>query len=109
MPLNSVWFDVNIFSFQIHIVLVQRQMDICRWFNSSLVKSTTMPVLFSLLCNVHSSNVQWKIPQSENDEALEEGPKEAVEICIHGHFLNLTGQGPEQCDSTLHFAPLWAK
>lgn len=49
-----------------------------------------------------------KIPHSENDEALEEGPEEAVEICILGNIQNFTGQGPEQPDLTLRFALLWA-
>lgn len=50
-----------------------------------------------------------KIPHSENDEALEEGPKEAVEIYIFGSFQNFAGQVPEQPDLTLQFALLWAR
>lgn len=50
-----------------------------------------------------------KIPHSENDEALEKGPKEAVEIYILGSFQNFAGQSPEQPDLTLPFALLWAR
>lgn len=46
------------------------------------------------------------IPHSEKDEALEEGLKEDVEICILGCFQNFTGQGPEQPDLSLQFALL---
>lgn len=48
-----------------------------------------------------------KIPHSENDEVLEEGPKKAVEICVLGSFQNFTGQSPEQPDLTLQFALLF--
>jgi len=47
-----------------------------------------------------------RIPPSENDEVLEEGPEEAADIYILGSFQNITGQGPDQPDLTLQFALL---
>lgn len=42
-----------------------------------------------------------EIPHSANDEGLEQGPKEDVEICSLGSFQSFARHGPKQPDLTL--------